>query len=129
MPLGQRLKLPARLSVKLNEDQIPDFQTARITLIHQLPLRLPFRRQIHMHLRARPARTRLSHHPKIVFRISHHHVNRRIQPRFLELLHPEAVSLGIELGRIPRSRFINRRVEAGGGEFPDIDQKLPGPVD
>ena len=82
-----------------------------------------------MHLRARPARTRLSHHPKIVLRISHHHVNGRIQPCFLKLLHPEAVGLGIKLGRIPRSRFINRRIEAGGREFPDIDQKFPGPVD
>ena len=129
MPLRQRLELPARLSVELDKNQIPDFQTARIPLIDQLPLRLSLRRQIHMHLRARPARTRLSHHPKVVLRVPHHHVNRRIQPRFLELVHPVSVGLGIKLGRIPRPGLVNRGVKSGRRKFPDIDQKLPRPVD
>ena len=78
MPLGEWLKLTPGLSVKLNKDQVPNLQTAGIPLVHQLPLRLSVRRQIHVNLGTRPARPRLPHHPKIVLRISHHHMNGRI---------------------------------------------------
>ena len=34
VPLGQRLELASRLGIELNKNQIPDFQTARVSLIH-----------------------------------------------------------------------------------------------
>ena len=47
----------------------------------------------------------------------------------LKFLHPVSVGLGIKLGRIPRPGLVNRGVKSGRRKFPDIDQKLPRPVD
>ena len=69
-------------------------------------------RQIDMQFGTRTARTGVAHHPEIVFFVAVDDVNRRIQPGLLEESRPMIVRFLVELARLVRSGFVNRRVKA-----------------
>ena len=67
--------MPSAIRVELDENQIPDFDAARVAFVHQRAARVAVRREIDMYLRARSARAGVAHHPEIVFLVAVDDVN------------------------------------------------------
>src|SRR4029077_8058636 len=66
MSLRQRRERAIRIRVELDENEIPNFDTARISFIYQRAARITVRRKIDMNLRARSTGPGIAHHPKII---------------------------------------------------------------
>src|SRR5207248_6829885 len=67
MTLWQRRKRAVGIRVELDENQIPNLDAARVFFIDQRAARISIRCKIDMDFRAGPARTGVTHHPKIIF--------------------------------------------------------------
>ncbi len=115
----------------MNEYQVPNFHAARIARIHQATLSLTVGREVDVQFRARAAGTRFAHHPEIIFLITIHDVDGRVESDRAEFFRPNIPSLlvevrGVALGFVG---LVNRGVETAGGEFPDLRDEFPGEVD
>src|SRR5207302_8995146 len=66
VPLWQSRESSIRVCIELNENQVPNLEAPRIILVHESSARVAVRRKIDMQLGARPARTGIAHHPKII---------------------------------------------------------------
>src|SRR5207247_2956491 len=100
---------------------------ARVTLVDETAFRVAGGREVHVNLRARTARTGVTHHPEIILLVAVNDVNLRIETGGFEQPFPMAVGFPIEFGRIARARFIDCRIETVGGKFPDPGEQFPAP--
>src|SRR5438270_3176817 len=73
--LRQWRKSAVGVCVELDENQVPNFDAARIFLVHECAARITEGREIDVQLRARPTRTGITHHPEIVRLASINDVN------------------------------------------------------
>src|SRR6266446_580528 len=121
VPLREGSKGPVRIRVELNEDQIPNLDAARVVFVHQRTASVAVRRKIDMQLGARPARTGIAHHPKIIGFAGADDVALRIEIGILKQSSPVVVRFLIEFARFARSWFVNGGVEPLRRKFPAID--------
>ena len=121
MPLRQRRERSVGIRVELDEDQIPNFNAARIIPVHERAARVAVRRKIDMQFRARAARTGVAHHPKVVGLTKTGDVDLRIEIGILKQTRPIIVRLLIKLARLARPRLVNGRVKSLRGKFPTFD--------
>ncbi len=129
MTLRQRRQSAVRVRVELDENEIPNLDAARVAGIHERSLGVAGRREIDVQFRARTARAGIAHHPEIVLLVAVDDVNGRIEPRFREEPRPMIVRFLVELARLARPRFVNRRVKTLRRKFPALDHQFPRPVD
>ena len=131
VPGGQRRERAVRVRVELNENEIPDFDAARVALVHQIAFGVAFWREINVQFRARTARAGSAHHPEIVLLAAVDDVDFRVEADDAEFFSPAIPSFlvkfaGIVLGFVRR---INRRVKPRRRKFPFLDDQFPRPFD
>ena len=117
------------VSVELNEDQIPDLDTAGIIGVDETTLGVAVRREIDVKFGTGTAGTRLAHHPEVVLFVSVNNLDLRIEALFFKDSGPEVVGFLVELGGIAFGRGIDGRIEAIGRDAPPVRDQLPGPLD
>src|SRR6266446_3939207 len=94
---GQRRERAVGGGIELDEDQVPNFDTALVALVHESAVRVSFGRKVHMDFAARSARAGLAHHPEVVFLVAIDDVDFWIEPGSAKFFLPEAVGFLIEL--------------------------------
>src|SRR5207245_10649111 len=114
VPGGQRREAAVGIRIELDENQVPDFDAARVSLVYQLALRVAFRRQVHVDFGAGTARAGLAHHPEIIFPAAVNNVDFRVEAGGAEFPGPAVISFLVEVARIALGLVgrIDRRVEA-----------------
>src|SRR5438132_10383347 len=128
MSLRQRRERAIGIRVELDKNQVPNLNAAWVAGIHQRSLCVASWSQIDVELRARAARTGVTHHPEIVLFVSVHDMNRGIEPRFLEQPSPMIVRFLVELARLVRPRLVNRCIETLRWKLPALDHQFPRPL-
>ena len=113
---------PSGIRIELDENQIPNLDAARILFVHERAAGVTIRREIDMHLRARPARAGIAHHPEIVGLSAAENVNFWIEIGFAKQSRPMIVRFLVELARFARTGFVNGRVKPLCRKFPALDQ-------
>src|SRR4029078_812750 len=86
-------------------------------------------RQVDMHFRARPTRTRVAHHPEIVGLAAAENMNFWLEIGFTKQTGPVIVRFLVELTRLAGAGLINRRVKALRRKFPAVPEEIPRPLD
>ena len=127
---GQRRKRAVGIRVELDEDEIPDFDAARIAFVHKASARVTGGSQINVQFRARAARAGFAHHPEVVFLVAVNDVNFRIESGSAKFFRPETPRFLIEFARIV-FRFVgivNGGIKALRRKFPDADDEFPRPI-
>ena len=92
-------------------------------------MRVALRREIDVQFAARPARTRVAHHPEVVFFVAVDDVHGGIKPGCTEVRRPSIPCLLIERTGVAVARCIDRGVKSRGGEMPALHEQFPRPVD
>ena len=89
-----------------------------IAFVHERAARVAVRCEIDVQFRARTARAGVAHHPEIVLLVAVDDVKRGIEVGVAESPCPMIVRFLVELARLVRPRFVNRRVKPlCGGNF------------
>ena len=114
--------MPSGLRIELDENEIPNLDAARIFLVHQRAARVAIGREIDMHLRARPARAGIAHHPEIVGFAAIENVNCWIEISLAKQSRPMIVRFLVELARFAGAGFVNSRVKPLRRKLPAFDQ-------
>src|SRR5437867_11230993 len=129
MSLWQRTETAVGVRVELNENQVPNLEAPRIILVHESSARVAVWGKIDMQLRARPAWTGITHHPKIIGFAGRDDVNLRVEIRFLKQSSPVIMRFLIEFARFVRLGLVNSRVKPLRRKFPAVDNQFPRPFD
>ena len=129
VPRGQRSKAAVRIGVELDEDQIPNLDALGAALVDELAAGVALRREIDVQLAARTARTRVAHHPEVVFFVAVDDVHGGVEPGRTEMPRPAIPSLLVERARIAVGRRIDCGVNSRRRKMPAVHQQLPRPVD
>ena len=127
MARGQRGERTVWIGVELDEDQIPDLDALCGAFVDERAARVALRREIDMQLGARPARSRVAHHPEVVLLVARNDVHCGVEPGRSEMTGPVVPCLLIKFARVSLCRRIDRGVEPRRGKLPSVDQKLPCP--
>src|SRR5271165_707085 len=128
VPSRQRRKAAVRIRVQLDEHEVPDFDAQCASLVHKVPLGIPFWSQVGVNLGTGTARTGVAHHPKIIFPVPKNDMDLRIETGWLECSDPVAVGFFVKIGRIPRPGLVDRGIETFGREMPALNEQFQGPV-
>ena len=126
---GKWAKSAIAIRIKLNENQVPNFDATRVIHVHERTFGISQRREIDVDFGARSARTCVAHHPEIVGFVAVYNMDIGIEPGFLEDGFPNVIRDLIEIRRIPFAWLINRCVETLWRKLPAFCEKLPSPFD
>src|SRR5262249_25544142 len=127
---GQRGKSAVRIGVKLDEDQVPDFDALSRALVDEPAFGIALRSQVYVDFAAWTTGARVTHHPKVILLTAVDDVHVRVKSRAAELLGPEIIGVlvklaGIAFGSVGR---IDGGVKAVLRELPHLRDQLPGPT-
>ena len=122
MPLRQRRERAIRVSVELDENEVPNFDATGISFVYQRAACVAVRRKVDMNLRARPAWTGVAHHPKIIGSATVQNVNLRIEIGFAKQMRPVIVRFLVKLTRLARAGLVNGRIKPLRWKFPTFDE-------
>ena len=112
------MNVPIGIRIKLDEDQIPNLDAARVAGVHEFSARVAVRGKIDMEFRAGAARAGFAHHPEIVCFVAIDDVDLWIEIGILKKSGPMIVRFLVELARLARAGFVDGGVEALRRNFP-----------
>ena len=130
VPGGQGGKTPVRIGVELNEDEVPNFDATGVAFVDERTFGVASGSQIDMDFRAGAAGAGFAHHPKVVFLATVNDVDLGIETGGGEFRGPEVIGIEVKVARIVSGFVgaIDSGVEAVAGEFPDLGDQFPGPI-
>ena len=97
---GQRRECAVGIRVELDEDEIPDFDAARIALVDERTFGVAGGREVNVQFGARAARAGFAHHPKIVLLVAADDVDGWIESDDAEFFSPAIPSFLVKFARI-----------------------------
>ncbi len=126
IPVRQKLKLTACLSVVLHEHEVPYLYHKMMSLVHKLPSRkccnLLVAPEVNVYFAAWSARACVAHLPEVVMLVSEQ--NPVLRKIFLPCLH----RLCVELGPVFLRTFKHGSIELSAVDFIYFGKKFPCPV-
>ena len=126
---GKGGKRSVWVGVELDEYKIPNFDALGRAHVDKGAASVAFGREIHMEFRAGPARTRVTHHPKVVFLVAVDDVLVGIQASRAEFLRPDVPCFRVARGGVAFRWIVDRRVKAICWKLPSFDNQFPRPLD
>ena len=126
---GEGRERAVGVGVELDEDEVPNLDALGGAFVDERATGVAGGGQVDMEFRAGAAGTGLPHHPEVVLLIAVDDVNGGIESGGAEFFGPEIPGLLVARGGVAGFGVVDRGVEAGGGEFPAVDDEFPGPVD
>ncbi len=129
MARGEGGERAVGVRVELDEDEVPNLDALGGAFVDEGAAGVAGGGEVDMEFRAGAAGAGFAHHPEVVFFVSVDDVNGGIESGGAEFFGPEIPSLLVARGGVAGFGVVDRGVEAGGGEFPAVDDEFPRPVD
>ena len=125
------------VGVELDEDEVPDFDAARVALVDEVAAGDLARdvevaragREVDVEFAARAARAGVAHHPEVVLFVAVDDVVGGVEAGCDEDFRPVLVRLAVEAGGVAGAGRVDGGVDARGGKLPALDDEFPRPFD